>query len=240
MKEGKMRLNLMQMGVWAKRVRVKLGNAYEDVVVQTIGDRTAVLEAGHEAMQKKLLEFRADGERYAALTEALRLSSAEELAGFVVEGERRAIAERVAREMRPAVEPRRDMGAGESESDFAIRHGEWEAQCTQLQNEREAELARRVQERYKELCLWPKEQLVEQARARRIDAECWNAFRAASDDYVILEATRLAEDAGRLYFADIEEVRRLHPEVKLQLAKVYRELETAAGGEEGTDDLPKD
>jgi len=225
--EAPVRLSLTQMGIWSKRVRIQFGEAYEEVVVQTIGDRTAALEYGHEAMQRKLLEFRADGERFAALTEALRLSPTENLAAFVVEGERPAMLERLAREMPEAVEPRRDLAAGESEENFAHRYEEWERNCRKLRLQRQQELMRRIQQRQEELCALPKEQLIELARARRIDIECWNAFQQACDDWVLFEATRCAEEPCRPYFSDVQEVRKLHPEVKAQLAAAYRELDSA-------------
>jgi len=224
---GQVRLSLAQMGMWRRPVRVRLGNAYEDVVLQTIGDRTAALEYGHEAMQRKLLEYRADGERFAALTEALRLTATEDVAAFVAEGEKAAMMERLMREMAEPVEPRRDLAAGESEEDFAARRQEWQRDCQQLRLRREEELKRRLRGRIEGLCALPKDELIGLARARRIDIECWNAFHQASDDWVLFEATRRAEEPSQLYFSAVEEVRRLHPEVKAQLAKAYREVEAA-------------
>jgi hypothetical protein len=242
-----MRRSLMEMGVWAKRVRIRLGSTYEDVVVQTIGDRTAALEHGHEAMQRMLLEFRADGERFAALTEALRLSPVEDVAAFVAEGEAGALAERLAREMPDPVEPRQDVTAGENTSDFAERHRQWESQCQELQGRRQEQLQQRLRQRVGELCSAPKEHVIELARARRIDVECWNAFQQACDDWVLYEGTRLADDPARLYFSSVDEVQRLHPEVRAQLAAAYRELEMPATvGLQSEpmnctpDDLPKD
>lgn len=239
-KNGTTRLSLIQMGVWAKRVRVQFGTMYEDVVVQTIGDRTAALEYGHEAMQKMLLEFRADGERYAALTEALRLSPVEDVAVFVAEGETNALAERLLRELPNPVEPRQDLAAGESATDFSERHQQWKAQCRDLQARRQEQLQQRLRQRVGELSNAPREQLIELARARRIDVECWNAFQQACDDGVLFEGTRLVDDPARLYFATVEEVRRLHPDVRAQLATAYRELETPAPIDCQPDDLPKD
>lgn len=234
------RLSLVQMGVWAKRVRIRLGAAYEDVVVQTIGDRTAALEHGHEAMQRMLLEFRADGERFAALTEALRLSPVEDIAGFVVEGEAGPMAERLARELPDPVEPRQDIAAGESDADFTARHQQWEATCRELTERRQERLQQRLRQRIGELCSGLREQLVELARARRIDVECWNAFQQACDDWVLYEGTRLAEDPARLYFSSVDDIRRLHPEVKAQLAAAYCDLETPGVQDCPPDDLPKD
>jgi hypothetical protein len=218
-------MSLMELGVWSKRVRVELGGGYEEVVVQTIGDRTEALEYGHEAMQRKLLEFRAEGERFAALTEALRLSPTEDLAAFVVEGEQAALLDKLLREMPNGVAPRRDTAAGETEAALAARRRAWEAAREQLVKKREEELQVRSECRRRELCTMPKDELIELARARRIDVECWNAFHQASDDWVLYEATRKAEAPLQLYFASVEEVRRLHPEVKGQLTAGYRELE---------------
>jgi hypothetical protein len=218
------------MGVWSKPVRVRFGPAYEEVVVQTIGDRTAALEYGHEAMQKRLLEFRAEGERFAALTEALRLMPIEDAAAFVVEGEKEMMAERLMKERPDGVEPRRDYAAGETEEAFAARCQEWEKECEGRRIQREEELKERIRRRMDDLCALPKDEVICLARARRIDIECWNAFHQASDDWVLFEATRPAEDSSRLYFSDVEEVRGLHPEVKAQLAAAYRELERPAVG----------
>ncbi|NIM07234.1 MAG: hypothetical protein GTO55_11315 [Armatimonadetes bacterium] len=226
--DGQVRLSLMEMGVWSKPVQIQFGEAYEEVLIQTIGDRTGALEYGHEAMQRKLLEYRADGDRFAALTEALRLTPTEDITTFVVEGEKPALAERLEREIPDPVEPRRDLAAGESEDGFAARHQEWKSQCRQLEARREQELQERVRRRLEELCALPEDELVGLARARRIDIECWNAFHQASDDWVLFEATRRAEEPSRPYFSTVEEVGRLHPEVKAQLAAAYRDLETPA------------
>ena len=75
----------------------------------------------------------------------------------------------------------------------------------------------------------PREELVELARPRRINIECWNAFARTCDDWVVLRAVRRAEDHGQPYFDDIAEVQALHPAVKDQLRRAYRELEPAAG-----------
>lgn len=235
-----MRMSLAQMGLWRKAVRVQFGAAYEDVMVQTIGDRTTALEYGHEAMQRKLLEYRVEGERFAALSEALRFTPTEELAAFVADGEKPDLLERLARERPDPIEPRRDLAAGETAADFAARHQAWLEECAQSQLRREEEVERRLRQRIAELCARPKEELIAPARARRIDIECWNAFHQASDDWVLFEATRRAEDPAQLYFTGVEEVRRLHPEVRAQLAAAYRELETpAVGVDQAEADLPK-
>jgi hypothetical protein len=67
-----------------------------------------------------------------------------------------------------------------------------------------------------------------------VDIECWNAFARTCDDWVLLRAVRRADDHDAAYFNDIAQVQALHPAVKEQLRRAYRELEQAEG-----DDLPK-
>ena len=75
MAEAELRhLHLSEMGIWGKAVRIRFGGGYEDVWLQTIGDRSEAIERGQEAMQRKLLEFRPGGERAAALMEGLKLA----------------------------------------------------------------------------------------------------------------------------------------------------------------------
>lgn len=91
-----------------------------------------------------------------------------------------------------------------------------------------------VAARREELKAMPREELVELARPRRIDIECWNEFARTCDDWVLLRAVRRVEDHDESYFKDISEVRGLHPSVKERLRRSYRELEPEEG-----DELPK-
>jgi hypothetical protein len=219
------RVDLTQLGVWGQPVRVKFGGRYEDVWVQTLGDRTEAMERGHEAMQRKLLEFRPGSERLEALTEALMLSPVADLVELALEGERPQMEARLRREMPDPVSPRQDAAAGESEAEFARRVEEHRLRCQSLAEARAARLQELLDARRAELSATEREELAELARPRRIDAECWNAFALACDDWVLLRAVRRAEDHGRQYFDSVEVVRSLHPAVKEQLRRAYRALE---------------
>jgi hypothetical protein len=219
------RVALTEMGVWGKAVRVELGGQFEEVWVQTVGDRSEAVERGHEAMQRKLLEFRAGGERDLALREALAISPSEDLIEMVLDGERSRLAARLRRELPDPVRPRRDTAAGETADHFGRRMHEYEEQGRQRAAERDRRLAQALASRRAELVGKPKAELVELARPRRVDVECWNAFARACDDWVLLRAVRRAEDHGQQYFPHIAQVHGLHAEVKEQLRAAYRELE---------------
>jgi len=224
-----MRMDLRAMGLWGAAVRVEFARGYEEVWVQTIANRTEALERGHEAMQRKLLEYREGGERREALRAALLLAPAEELVSMALEAERAGREARVRRELPDPVAPRQDRAAGESDQEFAERVAAYELDCDRLELERRAVLEERREERRRELCALPKEQLAVLAEPRRIDLECWNAFAQACDDWVLLRAVRRAENHEEQYFSCLAEVRALHPEVKEQLRRAYRELEPAEG-----------
>jgi len=223
------RVDLRQMGVWGKQVRVEFGDRFEEVWIQTIGDRTEALERGHEAMQQKLLEFRPGTERFDAIAEALKLAPSEDVAELVLRGERPPIEARVSRELPDPVTPRRDRAAKESKEDFSQRTAAHQQQCRELSCQRLKKVSELLEKRREELLDMPREELVELARPRRIDIECWNAFARTCDDWVLLRAVRRAEDHDRAYFDDIAEVQALHPAVKEQLRRTYRELEPAEG-----------
>ena len=228
------RVDLTQMGVWGKQVRVELGDRYEEVWVQTLGDRTEALERGHEAMQRKLLEFRPGGERAEALMEALMLAPVEDVVELAQAAERSRVEARVRREVPDPVRPRQDRAAGESDGDFARRMAAHENRCREMAGERRARIAEMVAARRDELKAMPRGELAEQARPRRVDVECWNEFARVCDEWVLLRAVRRVDDRDRQYFEDISEVRGLHPAVKEQLRLAYRELEPGEG-----DELPK-
>ena len=221
------RVDLTQLGIWGQPVRVEFGGRYEDVWVQTLGDRTEAMERGHEAMQRKLLEFRPGSERLEALTEALMLSPPADLVELARDGERPQMETRLRREMPDPVSPRQDVAAGESEAEFARRVDEHRARCQSLAEARAAKLQEALEARRAELLTMERAELVEKARPRRIDAECWNAFALACDDWVLLRAVRRAEDHERQYFDSVEVVKSLHPAVKEQLRRAYRGLEPA-------------
>ncbi len=223
------RLDLRQIGVWGKQLRVALGGRYEEVWMHTIGDRTEALERGHEAMQRKLLEFRPGSDRAEAIGEALKLAPAADVAELVLGVERPQMEARVGRELPDPVAPRQDRTAAESNADFSQRVAEHQRRCQELSLERTKRVEEMLGARRRELLKMPREELVELARPRRIDIECWNAFARTCDDWVLLRAVRRAEDHGQPYFDDIAEVQALHPAVKDQLRRAYRELEPAAG-----------
>jgi len=223
------RVDLSELGVWGKRVRVELCDRYEEVWVQTIGDRTEALERGHEAMQRKLLEFRAEGERRRALKQALLLAPPRDLAGLVLEGERSQVQSRLRRETPDPVAPRLDASAGETREQFAHRMAAHEEQCRRRSVERAARVEELEKARREELLALPREKLADLALPRRIDIECWNAFARTCDDWVLLRAVRRADDHERPYFGDIAQVQKLHPAVKEQLRRAYAELEPAEG-----------
>jgi len=223
------RLDLTQMGVWGKQLRVEFGDRYEEVWIQTIGDRTEAFERGHEAMQRKLLEFRADGERRRALAEALLLAPPSDLAEFVIEGERAEMQSRLRPKMPDPVEPRRDTAAGETSEQFAHRMAAHEDQCRRRAVERAARLEEVEKARREDLLALPQEELAELALPRRIDIECWNTFARTCDDWVLLRAVRRADDHEKPYFEKLPQVQELHPAVKEQLRRAYRELEPAQG-----------
>ena len=228
------RLDLTQMGIWGRPVRIEFADHYEEVWIQTIGDRTEALERGHEAMQRKLLEFRAGSERAQALTEALLLAPPADLAELVLEAERPQIESRLRREMPDPVAPRQDRAAHESDEDFARRLAEHRLKCEELAGARPKRLEEMLQARRGELLALPQEDLAALARPRRVDIECWNAFARACDDWVLLRAVRRAEDHDQPYFTAVSQIQALHPAVKDQLRRAYRELEPPEGGE-----LPK-
>jgi len=219
------RVNLSELGIWGKAVRVEVEGRYEEVWVQTVGDRTEAMERGHEAMQRKLLEFKPGGERDQALREALALLPVEDLVELVLEGERGKMQARVRREMRDPVSPRQDKEAGEGGQQFIARLSRYQEQCAELEGEREARLEELMKERRAELLGMAKEQVVELARPRRVDIECWNAFARSCDDWMLLRAVRRAEDHAQQYFQEVEEVRALHPLVKERLRAAYREVD---------------
>jgi len=219
------RVNLNELGVWGKAVRVEVGGRYEEVWVQTVGDRAEAMEQGHEAMQRKLLEFRPGGERDQALREALALLPVEDLVELVLEGERGKMQARVRQETRDPVRPRQDKEAGEGGRQFIARLSRYQEQCAEMEGERGARLEELMKERRAELLGMAKEQVVELARPRRIDIECWNAFARTCDDWILLRAVRSAEDHSQQYFQEVEEVRALHPLVKEQLRAAYREVD---------------
>lgn len=223
-----MRMDLRALGRWGQPVRVALADGYEEVWLQTLADRSEALERGHEAMQRKLLEYREGGERREALRAALLLAPAEELIEMALDAERLGLGARLRRERPDPVAPRQDRAAGESDADFAKRTGAYEAECVRRDQERRAAAQERRAERRRELGDLPKPQLAALAEPRRIDMECWNAFALACDDWVLLRAVRRAENHEEPYFAGVAEVRALHPEVREQLRRAYRALEPAA------------
>jgi hypothetical protein len=222
------------MGVWGKLVRIEFGERYEEVWLQTIGDRTEALERGHEAMQRKLLEFRPGSERAEALKQALMLAPPEDVAELAVAAERSEIEGRIRRDLPEPVRPRQDRPAGESDEAFARRRAEHELRCREINLQRTAKLEEMLEARRRELMALPREELAEKAFPRRVDIECWNAFARTCDDWVLLRAVRRADNHEAAYFDDIAEVQALHPAVKEQVRTAYRELEPAEG-----DDLPK-
>jgi len=228
------RVDLTQLGIWGKLARVELGGRYEEVWVQTIGDRTEPMERGHEAMQRKLLEFRPGSERAEALLQALLLAPPADLVELILEGERPHMEARLRREMPDPVAPRQDQPAGESDADFARRVQEHQVRCRELAQQRRGKLDELLAARREELMELGQQELAELARPRRVDVECWNAFARACDDWVLLRAVRRAEDHQQAYFQSIEQVQALHPAVKDQLRRAYRELEPPEG-----DALPK-
>ncbi|MGD0112476.1 MAG: hypothetical protein ABSD48_11490 [Armatimonadota bacterium] len=228
------RVDLTQLGIWGQPVRVEFGGRYEDVWVQTLGDRTEAIERGHEAMQRKLLEFRPGSERLEVLTEALMLSPLADLVELALEGERPQMEARLRREMPDPVSPRQDVAAGEGEAEFARRVEEHRVRRQSLAEARAEKLQEGLDARRAELSAMERAELAQLARPRRIDAECWNAFALACDDWVLLRAVRRAEDHERQYFDSVEVVHALHPAVKEQLRRAYRALEPA-----DTPSLPK-
>jgi hypothetical protein len=227
-------MDLRAMGVWGKQTRVEFGDRYEEVWLQTMGDRTEALERGHEAMQRKLLEFRPGSERAEALKQALMLAPPEDVGGLALAAERSEIEARLRRESPDPVRPRQDRAAGESDEAFARRRAEHDLRCREIGLERTAKLEEMLGARRRELMGLPREELAEKAFPRRVDVECWNAFARSCDDWVLLRAVRRADDHETAYFEDIAEVQALHPAVKEQLRSAYRELEPAEGN-----DLPK-
>ncbi len=223
--EEDVRVNLSELGVWGKPVRVEVGGRYEEVWLQTVGDRTEALERGQEAMQRKLLEFKPGTERDRALREALSLLPPEDLAALALEAERGRLAARVRRELPDPVRPRRDLEAGESREQFAARLAEHGEQCARAERARAERLEELTEARRRELLALPKPELVEAARPRRIDVECWNAFARTCDDWILLRAVRRSDDHARPYFESVDQVRALHPAVKEQLRAAYRELD---------------
>ncbi len=221
------RMDLRQMGIWGRQVTVQFGDRHEEVWLQTIGDRTEALERGHEAMQRKLVEFRLGGERSEAMTEALKLAPVQDVVDLVLRAERAQMEARAGREMPDPITPRRDRAAGETEEQFARRKAEHDERCRELARERAREAARRLEERREELLAVPREKLAELALPHRIDMECWNAFARTCDDWVLLRAVRCADDHDRPYFGAVAEVQALHSAVKEQLRSAYRELEPA-------------
>ncbi len=227
-------VDLRQIAVWGGPVRVQLADRYEDVWIQTVADRTEALERGHEAMQRKLLEFRAGGERAAAITEALKLAPKSDVVQLVLDAERSGIEAEVRRELRDPVEPVQDRAARETDEEFARRKAAHEQRCQELSCERMERVDQRLDERKAELDVMPRDKLADLARPCRIDIECWNAFTRTCDDWVLLRAVRRADDHDQPYFADISEVRALHPIVKEQLRSAYRALDPTEA-----DELPK-
>ena len=233
MSSTKRRLDLRALGAWSKKVRIELADGYDEVLLCTLGDRSEVIERGHEAMQQKLLEYRAGGERRAALREAMLLSPASDLAEMAADGERAELLRRLERQQPEPVAPRRDLAAAETEQAFAQRLADHEARCQALAEARARSLEEAVEKRRAELVLLPKEELVELALPRRLDLECWQIFCRACDDWALFRAVRQADDSSLPYFDKIQEVRGLHPSVKEQLKRAYLELD--AGAEAGAD-----
>jgi hypothetical protein len=228
------RVDLSHLGIWGKRVRVEFGDHYEEVWLQTIGDRTEAVERGHEAMQRKLLEFRPGSERAEALTEALLLAPPADLADLVLDAERSQLEARLRRQAPDPVPPRQDRAAGEQDEGFARRLAEHRHRCEELAAGRRRRLEELLEARRDELLEFPKQELAGLARPRRIDIECWNTFARTCDDHVLLRAVRRAEDHDQPYFHDIAQLQALHPAVKEQLRRAYRELEPPEA-----DELPK-
>jgi len=220
---------LRAMGTWGKAVRVELAQGFEEVWVQTVADRTEALERGQEAVQGTLLAYREGGERREALREALLLTATEELVSLALEAERAGMEARLGREQPDPVAPRQDRAAGEREQEFARRVAAYEQEREQVTMARRAALTRQREERRNQLRALPREQLASLAEPRRIDVECWNAFAQACDDWVLLRAVRRAEAREEPYFASLAEMRALHPQVKEQLRRAYRELEPPEG-----------
>ncbi len=222
------------MGVWGKAVRIEFGERSEEVWLQTVGDRTEALERGHEAMQRKLLEFRPGSERAEAMRNALMLAPAEDVAELALAAERSQLESRVSRELPMPVRPRQDRAAGESEEAFARRETEHEVRCQEIALQKRARVEEMAGARRRELAALPREELAAKAFPHRVDIECWNAFARACDDWVLFRAVRRIEDHAQPYFGDIAEVQALHVVVKEQLRAAYRALEP-----EGADELPK-
>ncbi len=227
-------MDLREMGVWGKSVTVELGEDREEIWLQTISDRTEALEHGHEAMQRKLLEFRPGSERAEALKQALMLAPQADVVELALAAERSEIEARVKRELAEPVRPRRDRSAGESAEAFAARTAEHETRCREIALQRIAKVEEALEARRIELLGLAGEELAGKAFPRRVDIECWNAFARTCDDWVLLRAVRRADDHEAPYFASITEVQGLHADVKEQLRRAYRELEPQGG-----DELPK-
>ena len=227
-------MDLRVMGVWGAAVRVEFADGYEGVWLQTIGDRTEALEHGHEAMQRKLLEFRPGSERAEALKQALALAAPDDVVELALAAERSEVGAGVRREVADPVRPRQDRAAGEGDEAFARRRAEHELRCQEVGLQREARLAEVLGARRQELMRLPREELAEKAFPRRVDIECWNAFARTCDDWVLLRAVRRADAHDAPYFNDIAEIQALHPAVKEQLRRAYREIEPAEA-----DDFPK-
>jgi hypothetical protein len=227
-------MDLTQMESWGRDFRVEFGGQCEEVWLQTIGDRTEALERGHEAMQRTLLEFRAGSERAEAMKQALLLAPVEEVQELALAAERPNLEARLQRELPDPVRPRQDRSAGETAAAFAQRMAGHEETCAQLRTQRAERLMEKLEARRSELRELPREELAELALPRRIDVECWQVFTRTADDWVLLRAVRRREDHEQPYFADISQVKQLHPAVKEQLRRAYRELEPPEG-----DELPK-
>ena len=219
------RVDLSELGIWGKAVRVELDGRYEEVWVQTVGDRTEAMERGHEAMQRKLLEFKPGSQREQALREALALLPDEDLIEMALEGERARMAARARRELPEPVQPRQDNEAGERGRQYIARLSRYREECATLEGRRGARVEEMMSARRAELAEMSKAQLVALARPRRVDIECWNVFARACDDWMLLAAVRRAEDHAEQYFGDIAQVQALHPVVKEQLRAAYREVD---------------
>jgi hypothetical protein len=227
-------MDLTQMGIWGRAFTVEYAGEREEVWLQTIGDRTEALERGHEAMQQTLLEFRPGSERAEAMRHALTLAPVEEVLELALAAERPNLEARLRRELPDPVRPRQDSSAGETAATFAQRKAQFEESCEQLKAQRAERLMERLETRQKELCELPREDLTALALPRRIDVECWHVFTRMADDWVLLRAIRRSSEREQPYFTDITQVQQLHPVVKEQLRRAYRELESPEGYE-----LPK-
>ena len=226
------RVDLTQLGKVERRVRIRVGEEYAEVVVRVLGDRTGALEHGLVAMQTTLARW-ADGAAARRLARALAGLPVREVIDALLASEAPRLAEELTarhrRGARTGITPRRD--PRETETAFLERLAQHRQVDERAERDADraaaADLARRLEQCRRELTALPAATLAQRALAAWREAQGVRAFEQGVEDWTLFEAVRRPKTGGR-YFRSVKQVRDLHPSVRARLLRAYRALDGGA------------